>query len=67
MAIPRNKNSDMERFEQYCRFKPEIEMNYVYYYDKVDNPELEHRFPDKTDKEKMEVLCICLLYTSRCV
>lgn len=58
MAIPRNKNSDMERFEQYCRFKPEIEMNYVYYYDKVDNPELEHRFPDKTDKEKMEVLCM---------
>lgn len=56
-GIPRNMNNDMKRFEKYCWCKPEIKMKYVYYYDKVYNPDLERRFPDKTDKERMEILC----------
>ena len=50
-ALPRNVNNDFKRFKQYVRFKPEIKMKYVYYYDKTDNPSLDKRFPDLTDKE----------------
>lgn len=31
-ALPSQLKNDFERFEQYVRFKPEIEMEYVYYY-----------------------------------
>lgn len=37
-AVPTAINRDMERFRHYVRFKPEIKMKYVYYYDKSDNP-----------------------------
>ena len=36
-AIPRYQNYDKERFQEYIRFKPEIKMEYVYYYDSVQN------------------------------
>ena len=29
---PSYKNYDMERFERYVRFKPEMKIKYVYYY-----------------------------------
>ena len=35
--LPKYYNDDMKQFEKYIRFKPEIKMKYVYYYDKVDN------------------------------
>lgn len=44
-ATPRYVNQDLERFKQYTRFKPEIKMKYVYYYDTVNNPDLEKRYP----------------------
>ena len=53
-ALPRNVNNDFKRFKQYVRFKPEIKMKYVYYYDKTDNPSLDKRFPDLTDKERAQ-------------
>lgn len=36
-GVPRNRNNDLKRFEKYIRFKPDIEMKYVYYYDKATN------------------------------
>ena len=56
-GVPRNRNNDLKRFEKYIRFKPDIEMKYVYYYDKATNSSLEWRFPNKTDEERVELLC----------
>lgn len=36
-AIPRYQNYDKSNFREYVRFKPEIKMEYVYYYDSVQN------------------------------
>lgn len=44
---------DMERFEQYQRFKPEMKLKYVYYYDTTYNPQLDRQYPGKTLREKM--------------
>lgn len=55
-GIPSQLKSDFERFEQYVRFKPEIKMKYVYYYDKAENESLDDRFNGLTDKEKAEKL-----------
>ncbi|MFR7808224.1 MAG: Gldg family protein, partial [Butyricimonas faecihominis] len=35
LGYPKNYNDDIRRFEQYTRFKPEIKMKYVLYYDTV--------------------------------
>ncbi len=53
VVLPNNVNYDLERFKQYTRFKPEIKMKYVYYYDKADYPELDKRFPGLSDRERM--------------
>lgn len=35
--MPKQFNQDMDRMEQYTRFLPRMEMNYVFYYDSTDN------------------------------
>lgn len=57
IGLPRAYNDDFSRFEKYVRFKPEIKMKYVYYYDKANNPNLESRYPGLSDQEKAEKLC----------
>ena len=52
IALPGAINTDLERFEKYLRFKPEIKMKYVYYYDKVKNEDLDKRYPDMNDEER---------------
>lgn len=54
ISTPRYINTDLARFRQYVRFKPEIKMKYVYYYDSVDNPGLKGRYPNMTQKEQMK-------------
>lgn len=56
-GLPRNRNQDFERYEKYYRFKPDMKMKYVYYYDKAYNPSLEWRYPNKTDEERVDLLC----------
>ena len=41
----------MRKFEDYIRFKPEMKMEYVYYYDHTDNPRLYAQFSGLSDKE----------------
>ena len=49
---PTMVNEDKKRFKQYLRFKPDIKMKYVYYYDTVaTNPWLMGRYPGKTIDE----------------
>jgi ABC-2 type transport system permease protein len=50
-GLPRNRKYDMERFSQYVRFKPEMEVEYVYYYAHTGSPSLERRYPGKTAGE----------------
>ncbi|KIO46093.1 Gldg family protein [Sanguibacteroides justesenii] len=56
-GLPRNRKDDFKRFEKYIRFKPEIKMKYVYYYDHAKDESLESRYPGLSDKEKAEKLC----------
>lgn len=52
VALPNRINEDFRTFKQYVRFKPEIKMKYVYYYDSISNPSLERGFPGLTDEER---------------
>ena len=56
IALPNAINIDIERFEKYIRFKPDIKMKYVYYYDKVENDNLDKRYPDMNDEERAREL-----------
>lgn len=53
IVSPSSVNYDIAFFKRYLRFKPEIKLKYVYYYDKVDNPNLERNYPGLTDHERM--------------
>lgn len=48
---------DKRQFEKYYRFKPEIKMEYVYYYAKSSNLALDERYPDLNDKERVKAIC----------
>ena len=52
LGLPENYNEDIRLFEQYVRFKPEIKMKYVFYYDTVKNDALEAAFPGLSYEEK---------------
>lgn len=56
-GMPRYYHEDVERFEQYIRFKPEMKLKYVYYYDKVNNPSLDRRYPELSDEERLAKIC----------
>lgn len=56
-GLPFNRNHDIGRYEKYLRFKPETKMKYVYYYHKAVNPDLDARYPDLNDEERMKALC----------
>lgn len=61
-GMPRQLNEDIERFQQYTRFKPEIKMKYVYYWDKANNPRLYKRYPNMTDEQIAKKLCSAYEY-----
>ena len=49
IGMPSYRNWDLRNFRQYLRFKPDITMKYVYYYDSVKNMKnLEKRYPNMT-------------------
>ena len=47
IGAKKQRNADMSRFEQYQRFLPDMEMEYVYYYDTCENKSL---FENKINK-----------------
>jgi len=53
IGLPKYELQDIDRFRQYLRFKPEIKMNYIRYYDKANNPDLDKRYPLLNDKQRM--------------
>ncbi|MEG0500227.1 MAG: GldG family protein, partial [Rikenellaceae bacterium] len=54
---PSSINSDKEKFEKYIRFKPEIKMEYVYYYDSTYNSFLEQYYTDLNTQQRFDTLC----------
>ncbi|GGF24092.1 Gldg family protein [Flavobacterium limi] len=54
MAMPYYQNEDIAGFAKYTRYLPQIEMDYVYYYDTSTNAELYGRNPGLTDKQLAE-------------
>jgi ABC-2 type transport system permease protein len=55
-ALPSAINGDISRFDMYTRFKPEIKMKYVYYYDKFNSASLESRFPNLSTKQRFDTI-----------
>lgn len=51
-GVPIRVKMDMERFEKYIRFKPDIELKYVYYWDTPsNNPYIYSRYPDDSEAQ----------------
>ena len=52
LIFPAMANSDKAKFKKYIRFKPEIEMKYVYYYADAGNEALNELYPNLDLKQK---------------
>ena len=50
-GLPSSRKWDIERFSQYIRFKPEMDIKYVYYYTNPGGGALERRYPGLTDSQ----------------
>lgn len=58
-AAPSRVKGDQARFKQYVRFKPDIKMKYVYYYDTITSASQDQRFPHmNTEQRAMEIIRI---------
>ena len=51
-TLPNHINFDKETFRPYTRFKPDMKIRYIYFYDNANNPELEEQYPDMSDEER---------------
>jgi ABC-2 type transport system permease protein len=47
-GVPQERNTDLERWLPYIRFKPDITLKYVYYYDSIPDPYFYKQYPGKT-------------------
>nr|WP_315246711.1 Gldg family protein [uncultured Flavobacterium sp.] len=54
MALPESQNQDITSFDKYSRFLPQLEMEYVYYYDTSNNTALYTQNPGLNDKQLTE-------------
>lgn len=55
-AVPSMYKYDVDRFEKYLRFKPDMKIKHFYYYHKADNPGLDRRFPGLNDRQRFDTL-----------
>lgn len=56
-GMPSSRNWEISKFKDYIRFKPEMKMEYVYYYGPAHNPRLYAQYPGLTEKEIAQRLC----------
>lgn len=57
LGMPGERNWDMERFEKYVRFKPELEFRYVYYYHPTPDAHPDERLAGLNDRQRLERIC----------
>ncbi|EDM36011.1 hypothetical protein PBAL39_23427 [Pedobacter sp. BAL39] len=55
-ALPMNYKNDVNSFEQYIRFKPEIKMVYKYYSEPTENPMLDRMYPKLSPQKRLDTL-----------
>ncbi|MBE9602433.1 Gldg family protein [Pedobacter sp. MC2016-24] len=55
-ALPIGYKNDVSSFNQYIRFKPEIKLNYKYYYEPTENPMLDRMYPKLDAKQRLDTL-----------
>ena len=53
LMLPEEKNRNLDRFEKYLRFKPDIKFDYVYFYDELLDAKLSKQDQGKTLRERM--------------
>lgn len=54
-TLPENINNDIKHtFRRYLRFKPDLELEYVYFYANANNRELNEHYPELSDKERAQ-------------
>lgn len=63
-AVPERVNFDRHHFEQYIRFKPDIKMKYVYYYDSVNSQRM-MAFPDSNMTLEQKARQIAYFYETK--
>ncbi|MGB3065592.1 Gldg family protein [Sphingobacterium thalpophilum] len=56
IGLPSSYKRDVGSFEKYIRFKPEIQMEYVYYYHDTENPILDRQFPKLNAEQRIDTL-----------
>ncbi|HVW58530.1 MAG TPA: Gldg family protein [Puia sp.] len=56
IALPASYKTDVDRFAQYLRFKPEIRLKYEYYYQKTENKELLKQYPTLNGDQLIDTL-----------
>lgn len=56
-GLPDNYKMNFEDFRKYIRFKPDLEMEYVYYYDSTQNSMTKELYPNMSPKEVAEKIC----------
>ena len=56
LSLPIYYKQDVERFDQYLRFKPDIKLKHFYYYHRADNAFLDKQYPTLTDKQRLDTL-----------
>ena len=56
-TLPDHISQDRRYFRDYVRFKPDMKLRYVYFYDNANNEELDEQYPDLNDKERAERIC----------
>ena len=56
VALPDKFKQEQNFFERYTRFKPDIELKYVYYYHHNEDAHINKRYPELTDKQKLDSL-----------
>ena len=54
-GLPQARNYDVQRWESYTRFKPDIELKYVNYYDSADEPYMYKEYPGKSIREMADM------------
>ncbi len=55
-ALPSQYKADVANFEKYVRFKPDIKMDYTYYYHHSENPMLERMYPKLNDIQRLDTM-----------
>ncbi|MDE6451838.1 MAG: GldG family protein, partial [Odoribacter sp.] len=56
-GIPSASKKDFERFRPYARFKRNLKLDYVYYYDHTEDKYMDELYAGLSDKERAEKIC----------